>query len=83
MLETCRGMAVFEVVKLVYPTLWMGVGISCSIVSLVIQIPIRFFVFFLLFLVKKTIFNQVVNAHPIQGEKILFATISRISDNPF
>lgn len=76
-------MAVFEVVKLVSPTLWMGVGISCSIVSLVIQIPIRFFVFFLLFLVKKTIFNQVVNAHPIQGKKILFTTIARIGDNPF
>ncbi len=76
-------MAVFEVVKLVYPTLWMGVEISCSIVSLVIQIPIRFFVFFILFLVKKTIFNPVVNAHPIQGEKILLAAVSRIGDNPF
>ena len=76
-------MAVFEVVKLVYPTLWMGVEISCSIVSLVTQIPIRFFVFFILFLVKKTIFNQMVNAHPIQGEKLLFATIARIGDNPF
>ena len=76
-------MAVFEVVKLVYPTLWMGVGISCSIVSLVSQIPIRFFVSFLLFLVKKTIFNQMVNAHPIQGEKILLAAVSRIGDNRF
>ena len=76
-------MAVFEVVKLVYLTLWMGVGISCSIVSLVSQIPIRFFVSFLLFLVKKTIFNPVVNAHPIQGEKILLDTIARIGDNRF
>ena len=76
-------MAVFEVVKLVYPTIWMGVGISCSIVSPVRQIPIRFFVSFLLFLVKKTIFNQMVNAHPIQGEKILLATVARIGDNRF
>ena len=63
-------MPMFEVIKLVYPTLWMGVGICCFIVSLIIQIPIRFFVFFLLFLVKKIIFNQMLNTHPIQVDKI-------------
>ena len=54
-------MAMFEVIKLVYPTLWMGVGISCFIVSPIIQIPIRFFVVFLLFLIKHSIFNQMVH----------------------
>ena len=63
-------MPMFEVIKLVYLTLWMGVGISCFIVSSIIQIPIRFFVFFLLFLVKKTLFNQMLNTHPIQVDKI-------------
>ena len=63
-------MPMFEVIKLLYPTLWMGVGICCFIVSPIIQIPIRFFVFFLLFLVKKTIFNQMLNTHPIQVDKI-------------
>lgn len=76
-------MVVFDVVKLVYPTLWMGVGISRPIVSPIFQIPIRFFVFFLLFLIKKTIFNQMINTHPIQGEKILLAIVSRIGDNSF
>ena len=63
-------MPMFEVIKLLYPTLWMGVGICCFIVSPIIQIPIRFFVFFLLFLVKKTLFNQMLNTHPIQVDKI-------------
>ena len=76
-------MVVFEVIKLLYPTLWMGVGICCFIVSPIIQIPIRFFVFFLLFLVKKTIFNQMLNTHPIQGKKNLHATVSRIGDSSF
>lgn len=66
---------------MVYPTLWIGVGNSCSTVSQIIQIPLRFFVFFLLFLVKKTIFNQIINTDPIQGEKILLETVSRIGDN--
>ena len=76
-------MPMFEVIKLLYPTLWMGVGICCFIVSPIIQIPIRFFVFFLLFLVKKTIFNQMLNTHPIQGKKNLHATVSRIGDSSF
>ena len=76
-------MPMFEVIKLVYPTLWMGVGICCFIVSPIIQIPIRFFVFFLLFLVKKTIFNKMLNTHPIQGKKNLHATVSRIGDSSF
>ena len=76
-------MPMFDVIKLLYPTLWMGVGICCFIVSPIIQIPIRFFVFFLLFLVKKTIFNKMLNTHPIQGKKNLHATVSRIGDSSF